>query len=396
MKLTMNRIAGLDCPAGRKDKLVFDDEQRGLGVRITAGGGKSYLVQYTFHGGKRRIALGSCASISLAQAREAARAVMGDVAKDIDVAAEGKRKAAEEALTLRRLLDDWQALHLASKRPRYAREAVRAIKAAFGNYLGEPAASLSRKAVVRAIDALTRQGSPAMASSTAAYGKACYGWAVKRGTLEANPFVNLPVAPTTKRERVLTDDELAAIWRATEGPGPFNGIVRLLMLTGQRREEVAGMTGDELSGDFSTWTIAANRTKNGKAHIVPLSEPAQHLLRNAVKLNEHVFPGLRGPFRGFTKAKAALDKASGVTSWRLHDLRRSLATGLQQLGVRLEVTEAVLNHTSGTRGGIAGVYQRHDWLPEKCLALDAWGAKVLAIAEGREAHGNIVALPERG
>jgi integrase len=396
MKLTMNRIAGLKCPAGRKDRLVFDDEQRGLGVRITAGGGKSYLVQYNWHGQKRRIALDSCASISLAQAREAARAIMGDVAKDIDVAAEGKRKAAEDALTLRRLLDDWQALHLTGKRPRYARDAVRAIKAAFGSYLDAPAASLERKAVVRAIDGLTRKGSPAMAASTAAYGKACYGWAIKRGTLEANPFVNLPVAPTTKRERVLADDELAAIWRATERPGPFNSIVRLLMLTGQRREEVAGLTWAELSGDFSTWTLAANRTKNGKAHIVSLSEPAQDLLRNAVKLNEYVFPGLRGPFRGFTKAKAALDKASGVTNWVLHDLRRTLATGLQRLGVRLEVTEAALNHTSGTRGGIAGVYQRHDWALERRSALDAWGAKVLAIAEGRKAQGNIVPLPERG
>jgi integrase len=360
-------------------------------VRITAGGGKSYLAQYNWHGQKRRIALGSCASISLVQAREAARRIMGDVAKDIDVA--GKRKAAEEALTLRRLLDDWKALHLAGKRPRYASEAMRAIKAAFGNYLDEPAASLSRKVVVRAIDALTRQGSPAMASSTAAYGKACYGWAIKRGTLEANPFIGLPVTPTTKRERVLSDAELAAISKATEGPGPFNGIVRLLMITGQRREEVAGMTWDELSGD--TWTIPASRTKNGKAHIVPLSQPAQDLLQAAPRLSSHVFPGLRGPFRNFAKAKAALDKASGVTDWRLHDLRRTFATGLQRLGVRLEVTEAALNHTSGSRGGIVGIYQRHDWAAEKRAALDAWGAKVLAIAEGRAAQGNVIALPER-
>ena len=126
---------------------------------------------------------------------------------------------------------------------------------------------------------MARKGSVAMAARTAAYGKAAYGWAVKRGALFANPFLNLPVAPAPQRERVLSDDELAAIWRATDGAGPFNGIVRLLVLTGQRREEVAGMTWAELSDDFSTWTIPASRAKNGATHIVPLSAPAQDLLR---------------------------------------------------------------------------------------------------------------------
>ena len=100
-----------------------------------------------------------------------------------------------------------------------------------------------------------------------------------------------------------------------------------------------------------------------------------------------VFPGLQGQFNGFSKAKAALDKASGVKDWRLHDLRRTLATGLQKLGVRLEVTEAVLNHIAGSRAGIVGVYQRHNWADEKRAALDAWGAHVAALVEGREAEG---------
>jgi len=399
MKLTLNRIDGLKCPEGKRDILVFDDEQRGLGVRITSSGGKTYLAQYAFAGQKRRIPLGSCGGVSLAKARDAVRAIMGDVAKSIDPAAERKkatvearRKAAHEAMTLSTLLSDWQALHLASKRPSYAVEAVRAVRNAFPRYLDLPAADLSRTAIVKTLDAMARKGSAVMAAQTAAYGKAAYGWAVKRGALSTNPFSNLPVTPTVKRERVLSDDELAAIWRATDGAGPFNGIVRLLILTGQRREEVAGMTWAELSDDLSTWIIPASRAKNGATHIVPLSAQAQDLLRSVPHFGELVFPGLRGPFNGWSKAKAALDVNSGVTNWRLHDLRRTNATGLQRLGVRLEVTEQVLNHVSGSRAGIVGVYQRHDFASEKRAALEAWGEHVRAIVDGRAATDNVVTL----
>jgi integrase len=399
MKLTQTRIEGLKCPPEKRDTLVFDDEQRGLGVRVTARGGKTYLAQYSFHGQKRRVPLGSCSGVSLAKARDAVRAIMGDVAKGIDpaterkkAAGEARRQAAHEALTLSALLSDWQALHLANKRPRYAAEAVRAVRNAFSRYLDLPAADLDRATAVKTLDAMARKGSAAMAARTAAYGKAAYGWAVKRGALSINPFVNLPVAPTLKRERVLSDDELAVIWRATDSPGPFNGIVRLLMVTGQRREEVAGMAWAELSDDFSTWTIPASRAKNGATHIVPLASPAQELLRGVPRFGDLVFPGLRGPFNGFWKAKAALDAKSGVTNWRLHDLRRTMATGLQRLGVRLEVTEQVLNHVSGSRAGIVGVYQRHDFASEKRAALDAWGNHVLAVVEGSATMDNVVTL----
>jgi integrase len=194
-----------------------------------------------------------------------------------------------------------------------------------------------------------------------------------------------------------------AIWEATCSAGSFNAIVRMLMLTGQRREEVTAMTRDEIAPDLSTWTIPANRAKNGIAHIVPLSEQAQAILRAAPRIEretaeeqELVFPGQRGPFSGFSKSKEALDEASGVKDWRLHDLRRTMATGLQRLGVRLEVTEAVLNHVAGSRGGIIGVYQRHTWSDEKRAALTAWGAHVAAIVEGRESDGNVTPLRRSG
>ncbi len=409
VKLTQRVIEGLTCAPARKDMLVADDGQRGLYIRVTrvAGAGslkgKNYLVKYTVHGRKQKVPLGSCASLSLGKAREAARAILGEVAKGIDPAAErastraaARRKAVEAEFTLAKLLDDWRELHLCDKRAGYAAEALRALHRAFEKHLDKAAIELARADVVRTLDGLKKSGLAAMAARTAAYGRAAFGWAMKRGAMPANPFADLPHTPTAKRDRVLSDGELAAIWRAAERAGVFGHIVRMLILSGQRRDEVAGMGWRELSGDLATWTIPAARAKNGAVHIVPLSEEARELLGSLPRSGELAFPGLRGPFNGWSKAKVALDNSSGVHDWRLHDLRRTMATGLQRLGVRLEVTEAVLNHVAGSRAGIIGVYQRHDWADEKRAALAAWGRHVRALVEGQGEADNLIMLPQRG
>jgi integrase len=441
MKLTERKIETLAVEHGRKDRLVFDDAQRGLAVRVTASGGRTYLCQYTLHGHKWRVPLGACSAVSLYRAREAAAAIMGDVAKGRHPAAERKEAAAAERarrvrdrLTLRVLIDDWNRLHLTERRPSYAAEAVRALHYAFAADLDDAAEDLDREAVVRALDAIGRRRrrkdggagkSPrgaAMTGRTAAYGRAAFAWAVKRGVVHANPFAALPVRKgIAKRERVLSDLEIAEIWRAAgEASVPFGPIIRLLILTGQRRGEVAGMAWSELSDDLTIWSLPAERTKNGTAHNVPLSALARSLLKPFMyedpgqrrASDELVFPGIAGtPFAGWSKAKMALDKAmmaarskaaetSGkapapLTPWNVHDLRRTVATGLQRLGVRLEVTEAVLNHISGSRGGIAGVYQRHDWAAEKHAALDAWAAHLAAIVKGHASSGNVVVLRQQ-
>jgi integrase len=445
MKLTERKIEKLSTEHGSKDRLVFDDAQRGLAVRVTASGGQTYLCQYTLHGHKWRVPLGACSALSLSKAREAAAAVMGDVAKGRNpavlrkeaVAAE-RAKRARNRLTLRVLIDDWNRLHLATRRPSYAAEAVRALHYAFADHLDDAAEDLNRTAVVRALDALTRRSKRkdrdgaekrrggAMTGRTAAYGRAAFAWAVKRGAVHSNPFADLPVSKSIgKRERVLNDAEIVEIWRAAgEATAPYGAIIRLLILTGQRRGEVAGLTWSEISEDLTTWTLPAERTKNGVAHSVPLSPSARDLVRaflpDEAKVAKRalddrraggalVLPGAVGtPFAGWSKAKRALDKAirdarakvaraagpipSPLVSWSVYDLRRTVATGLQRLGVRLEVTEAVLNHISGSRGGIAGVYQRHDWAAEKRAALDAWATHVQSSVKGRVAAGNVVAL----
>jgi len=381
--------------------LVFDDEQRGLGVRVTAGGGKTFLVQYSHAGEKRRMRLGSCSAISLGKARLTARQIVGAVAEGKDPASERKAAALDakrEALTLAALIEQWEALHLQRKRPNYATAATATLRRVFVKQLDMPAGYLDRAAIVRGLDALAKDGKAAMAGATARYGSALFGWAVKRGALASNPFERVPTTPTVRRDRVLSDEEIRLIWKATERDGAFNAIVRGLLLTGQRREEVSGLKWPELDSGFSIWTLPSTRSKNGKPHIVPLAKEMQSLLRaqSRLKGTDLVFPGERGVFSGWSKSKARLDRESGVSAWALHDLRRTVATGLQKLGVRLEVTEAVLNHLSGSRAGIVGVYQRHSWADEKRAALFAWAAHVQAIIEGGETIGNVISLRKVG
>jgi integrase len=397
MKLTEDRITKLTCPAGKKDVLVKDDGQPGLFLRVSASGGRSYLCQFTFAGKKEREPI---AATTLATARAAAAKVMGEVALGRNPVADRKAKglaakaaAARIELTLGALVDQWAALSLADKRASYSAEAVRAIKKAFARHLALPAADLTRADVIRVLDEITAAGSPQMAGRTAAYGRACYGWAIKRGSITSTPFSNLPLAKVVRRDRVLSYAELRSIWQATAKPGSFNSIVRLLMLTGQREAEVAGMAWGELSDDLAVWTLPATRAKNRVDSIVPISAPAQEIIRAAPRYaNKLVFPGDGGVFQGWGRAKERLDEASGVSGWVLHDLRRTVATNLQRLGTRLEVTEAVLNHIGGSRAGVVGIYQRHDWADEKRAALTAWGARLQAIVEGREPAGNVVAL----
>jgi integrase len=171
--------------------------------------------------------------------------------------------------------------------------------------------------------------------------------------------------------------------------GPYGGIVALLALTGQRREEVAQLTWDEIDLASRTWTLPAARTKNGKPHIVHLSKEAIAVLMHVPKLGKFVF-SLSGtkPFQSFSVAKHELDKLSGVSDWRLHDLRRTCVSGMARLGIAPHVADKVLNHQSGTISGVAAVYQRHEFLAERKDALDRWSAHVaslLAITEHRAA-----------
>jgi integrase len=396
-KLTERAISALTIPTGKREAWLSDAEVAGLRVRAMAGG-KTFYACWTDRatGKRRRDRLGTWGALTLEKAREAARTILGDVAKNIDPAAvrRERREAAEAAkaeaaLTLAALVEDWAALHLAHKRPRYAAEAVRAIKHAFDKHLKRPAARLTKGEVVAVLDGLVKDGHVSMAGRTRAYGAACFSWAAKRGRVPGNPFSGVPIAAgIVARERVLSAEEVGRIWTATKALGePWGPLFRVLLLTLARREEVAGMRWSELSADLSTWTIPGTRMKRGQAHVVALSDPAKDALRAVARIKgqDLVFSTTgKTPVSGFTKAKAALDKAAKVTDWRLHDFRRTGVSALAKMGFNPVVADLLLAHKPATLSAVARVYQQHDFAEERARALEAWAAHVLRAAEAKE------------
>jgi integrase len=408
MKLTEAAINALECPPGRRDAMVFDTEQKGLGVRLTRQGGKIFVLQWRddVTREKRREVLGDFGKITVKQARKAAQARLGDVAKGIDPRAvrkaqqaAAKAAKAEAAFTLKSLLDDWAKLHLAQRRERYQAEAIRSLSIAFDDELKRPASALSRAKVLQVVDAYDKAGKHATARLVRAYGRACFAWAVKRGKLASNPFQGLPAGVKSQpRERLLADDEIGAIWNAAcamaEPYGPF---IRLLMLSLMRREEVAAMKWSEISPDLTAWACPGSRMKKGAAHIVALSDAAQKALDEITRIEgqDLVFSTTgKTPISGFSKVKARLDKASKVTGWVLHDFRRAGVSHLARLGHSAVLADALLAHKGQALSDVARVYQVHDFADERKAALQAWAAHVLRCAAGEPDAGNVASLAE--
>jgi integrase len=225
-----------------------------------------------------------------------------------------------------------------------------------------------------------------------------FGWLQHHQKVDLNVCANVHRPPSSApRDRVLKDDELVSVWNASDVlGGPYAALVKLLVLTGARLREVMELRWDELTEDFAVWTLPGSRTKNKRTLILRLAPLAREVLRSVKPIAGpfvFTFTG-SSPINNDSRMKRRLDKASGVTGWTLHDIRRSVATGLQRLGVRLEVTEAVLNHVGGSRAGIVGVYQRHEYADEKRVALERWAAQVEALVEGRSIS-NVVELADR-
>jgi integrase len=213
-------------------------------------------------------------------------------------------------------------------------------------------------------------------------------WAVERGLIAANPFQGIkPAAAEISRDRVLDDHELRLVWRAAGGLGyPFGPIVQLLVLLGQRRGEIGGMVWSEIDLAAKVWNLPRERCKNGHAHVVPLSEQAIKILEDVPRFagTPLVFTANGRPVTGFSGAKRRLDASlpGDSPAWTFHDLRRSFASGSARLGVDMHITERNLNHISGSTGGIAGIYQRHDFLRERRAAMEVWGRHIEQIVTG--------------
>jgi len=233
--------------------------------------------------------------------------------------------------------------------------------------------------VVEVISAIEQRGAPSAANKTLKSLKTFLRWCVGRAVLNQSPAEGVPLpAKEVARDRVLGDQELAQIILAARKiGGPYGGIAEFLALTGQRREEVARMKWDELDLAQRVWTLPKSRTKNAKEHVVHLSEQSLAVLQRVAKKQPFVFSVLgTKPFQEFTRAKRRLDQLSGVTEWRLHDLRRTCVSGMARLGIAPHVADKILNHQAGTISGVAAVYQRHEFLSERRQALDLWGAHI--------------------
>ena len=247
------------------------------------------------------------------------------------------------------------------------------------------------------LDSVVDRGAPVMANRVLAATRKFFNWCVSRGIIEISPCNGVAAPYKEKaRDRVLSDAELSSVVKAAfQIGGAFGAIVLMLVYTAQRLNEVSRMEWEELDLDTAVWTIPGERTKNGKTHDVHLSSHALALLKSAPELGSFVFTkNGKTPFSGFGKAKKRLDDTSGVTGWVLHDIRRTVTSGMASIRIAPHIADKILNHQNGTISSVAAVYQRHEFFEERKSALETWGNYVASLVDG-EARDNVVAIPTK-
>ncbi len=448
-KVTKRSVEGVPVPAAGKREHLWDDTLKGFGVMVTDKGARSYLVQYRI-GGRgaptRRVTIGKHGSPWTAEtARKRAAELLEQVRRRDDpfdaerakVAADREAKvrlAASEIVSERlafatfagRFVEKYAKVHQAKSWRETEGIINRDLVPRFGS---TPLTQIEDADIVELIETLGERGPSAALKGYKAL-RQIFGYAVdkERRYLPAakNPMAGIkPPARMGKRERTLSDAELRLVWLAAGGLGwPFGPLVRLLILTGQRRDEAAGMSWAEVDQPKKQWLLPGARSKNGLPNLVPLCAGAMSIVTDLPVIKPVRAEGDKRPdprlvftttgethVSGFSKVKARLDasmldlmkkeaaesgastedvQALRVEPWTLHDLRRTLATGCQRLGFPTEVTEAVINHVSGSRAGIVGVYQTYRYEKEKRAALDAWGRHVSDAVAG--SSDNIVSI----
>lgn len=406
-RLTAAGVAKMKAPAsGQVD--WFDELLPGFGVRLSYNGTKSWFAMVRVSGKLIRSTLGRHPALSLAAARDKARNVKLQAEAGIDPRRVKHAAQIEEAVryantfevVAKEFLQNYATPNL---RPSTVREYVRALQGNDTAFLtSRPISEITKRDILSIVDRMSARGSTGAAGRTLAYLSKFFSWCVDRELLQSSPTDRIrSPQPTKSRDRVLSPNEIALVWRAFSNEGGlFGPLFKLLALTGQRRGEVAGMLWDELD-DLSAadpiWRIPGTRTKNHQPHVVPLSPTALELLRALPNTGHFIFStNARTPVSGFGKAKARIDAALtqhdvSLPAWTLHDLRRTMVTVMnEELRIQPHVVEAVVNHVSGSaKRGVAGVYNRALYLDERRQALNAWDIWLQATVM----RSNIVALP---
>jgi integrase len=390
----------LQLPAGKSELIVFDDKLSGFGLRLR-GDKRTWIIQYRVGKQQRRQTLGSAEKIPAARAREAARGRLADVQLGSDPQAEKAKQRARAAETLGAVADRFLAYQRAKLKSRSFEQVETHLTKHWAPLAGLSIHEISRRVVAARLGQIAAERGPFAANRARTTLSGLFTWALKEGLVDANPVLGTNLqADERARDRVLEDAEVAAIWKACRDDD-YGRIVRLLILTGARRDEVGNMAKSEISFASRKWNIPIERTKNGRAHELPLSDLAIETLEVAISEGREsrslIFGDGAGGFSGWSKAKLAIDRRIKATTgapampWRLHDLRRTTATRMADLGVLPHVIEAVLNHVSGHKAGVAGIYNRALYPNEKRQALDLWAAHIEALLDGGVAS-NIVPM----
>lgn len=404
-----------ELPVTGKTYFCWDTQLSNFGVRVTANGSKAFVYRYRLGGRStpdQRTTIGKCTTLTPDAARKIALDYAEKVRGGIDPVEEKKaaldarvqRKKADIELAFKTYYQTYLDKRVKVEVPKsyFFMESILRLHAA-PTLADKPIDKITRKDLVGVIEAIPAN-QPAIRRQTYLILSKLFKWAVGRDDIAASPMIGMNAPPTANaRDRVLTDQEMALVLSAARTLGlVFGPFFELLAITGQRRSEVAGLDWSELNREEGLWTLPEERCKNGVTHLVPLSTAAIAILDHVSGAGEQtkltwpakgfVFTTTgKTPISGFSRAKKLLDAAMltiakaqaieaghdpetvEVADWRIHDLRRTMATGFQKLGVRFEVTEATLNHVSGmSRAGVAGVYQQHDWKEEKREALEKW------------------------
>jgi integrase len=382
VKLTGKAVNIAMLPEGQQDAIFFDDELPGFGLRLRASGSRTFVYQYRLGRKTRRLTLGTASGATLATARKSASELEAKVrlGGDPAMAKAAARQAAAD--TLGSLVIEYLEKRKADWRPKSEGE--------FRHYLltkakplhTVPVTAVSQRNVADLLDRIADESGTVTANRARASLSAFFRWCIEKGIeLPAGNVVgNTKKRKEVTRDRVLSRDELKAIWEAC-GDDSGGKIVKSLILTGQRTKEIGDLSWTEVGADQIV--LPESRTKNGRTHVIPLSEPAKAIIGSTPRgARDYLFGRWRG-FTNWSRHKVDLDKRSGVKGWTFHDLRRTTATGMADIGIQPHIIEAVLNHISGHKGGVAGIYNRSSYDREKRDALNVWAEYVSALVEGR-------------
>lgn len=367
---------------------VRDQLLPGFGVRVSTNGKKTWFAVGRCRGKQIRHTIGSYPTISLKEAREAARLVL----KDLQLGDYGPTREAPPQLKLTFGAAVNQFIALYAKPKNRSWKATAATLRKFSCFDEKPIDEITRQDVVRILDQIAAAGMPIAANRALSAIKKLFAWSFDRGSVPSHPLIGLRKPGIERsRDRVLTENELRAFWAATEELNyPFGAAFRLMLLTGQRRGEVTCMRWSQLDLVEGIWKIPASVAKNGRAHAVPLSSQVVAIISGLPRFSgsDFVFTTTgSSPISGFGRTKRRLDDVMLANDWRLHDLRRTAASGMARLGVQPHVIEKVLNHVSGEISGVAAVYNRHGYEAEKRTALSLWSDHLFQLVLPR--HDNI-------